>query len=194
MTQAWNPSTYDQAWTQMAAAGKDPHGEVAFLERLRSRHPALTGPILDAGCGTGRVAIELARRGHTVEGTDIDADMLGHAQHKAPQVTWHLGNLAMIDLAKRFGVVMMAGNVILFVEPDQRPAVIDNIARHVEPGGVIVAGFQLARADGRRVSVTDWDRWTSAAGLDLVERWATWDDEPWTLGSDYVVSVHQRRD
>lgn len=193
VTTAWNPSGYDEAWTQLAAAGKDLHGEVAFLERLHGRYPDVTGPILDAGCGTGRVAIELARSGHQTEGTDIDADMLGHAQAKAPHIRWHLGNLATVDLARRFGVVMMAGNVILFVEAEDRPAAIANVARHVEPGGLVVAGFQLARGDGRRVPVADWDAWTSSAGLDLLERWATWDDDPWVSTSDYVVSVHQRQ-
>lgn len=193
VTTSWNPSGYDEAWTKMAAAGKDPHGEVAFLDRLRQRHRDVTGAILDAGCGTGRVAIELDRRGHQTAGTDIDADMLGHAQSKAPHLQWHLGNLATVDLGRGFGVVMMAGNVILFVERDDRPAAIANIARHVEPGGLVVAGFQLARGDGRHVPVADWDAWTASAGLDLVERWATWDDDPWTAASDYVVSVHQHR-
>ena len=193
MTTSWNPSGYDEAWTQMAAAGKDPHGEVAFLERLRQRHPEINGPILDAGCGTGRVAIELDRRGHEIAGTDIDADMLGHARAKAPLLPWHLGNLATIDLGRSFGVVMMAGNVILFVDAEDRPAAIANVARHVEPGGLVVAGFQLARGDGRRVPVADWDAWTTSAGLDLIERWATWDDDQWVSTSDYVVSVHRRR-
>ncbi len=87
MTTSWNPSGYDEAWTQMAAAGKDPHGEVAFLERLRQRHPDVTGPILDAGCGTGRVAIELDIRGQQSEGTDIDADCSGMRRPKLP--TFH---------------------------------------------------------------------------------------------------------
>ena len=176
----------------MAAAGKDPHGEVAFLERLQGRHPDVSGPILDAGCGTGRVAIELARRGHQTEGTDIDPDMLGHAYAKAPHLRWHLGNLATVDLAKRFGVVMMAGNVILFVEAEDRPAVIANVARHVEPGGLVMAGFQLDRADGRCIPVAHWDAWAASVGLELFERWSTWDDDPWVSTSDYIVSVHRR--
>ena len=177
----------------MVAVGKDPHGEVSFLERLHSRHPELTGPILDAGCGTGRVAIELAQRGHLVEGTDIDANMLGHAMSKAPGVPWHLGDLSSIDLTRRFGVVMMAGNVILFVDSAKRHAAIQNVADHVVAGGFVVAGFQLARADGRRVALADWDGWATAAKLDLIERWSTWDDDPWTPTSAYVVTVHQRR-
>ena len=119
--------------------------------------------------------------------------MLGSAQAKAPQLRWHLGNLATIDLGRRFGVVMMAGNVILFMEAQDRPAAIANIALQVETGGLVVAGFQLARGDGRRVPVADWDAWSTSAGLDLVERWATWEDDPWVSTSDYVVSVHRRR-
>ncbi len=88
---------------------------------------------------------------------------------------------------------MMAGNVILFVDAEDRPAAIANVARHLEPGGLVVAGFQLTRGDGRRVPVTDWDEWTTSASLDLVERWTTWDDDPWVSASDYVVSVHRRR-
>lgn len=176
----------------MQAAGKDPHGEVAFFERLRTRHPGITGPILDAGCGTGRVAIELARRGYDVQGTDVDSDMLGHAQAKSPLIRWHLGDLATIDLATHFGLVIMAGNVILFVDKTHRASVVENIARLLAPGGWLVAGVQLARADGRHAPVGDWDVWTSVAGLDLVERWSSWDDDPWVTTSDYVVSVHRR--
>ena len=148
--------------------------------------------ILDAGCGTGRVAIELANRGFNVEGTDVDAAMIGRAASKRPDLAWHLGSLADISLATTFALVVMAGNVILFVDPAERERAIKNISAHIEPGGILVAGFQLQRGDGRRVSLAQWDTWTLAAGLPLVERRATWNDEPWTLNCDYAVSVHQR--
>ena len=48
---------YDDKWKRMAAAGENPHGEVDFVMRFNP------SSVLDAGCGTGRVAIELARRG-----------------------------------------------------------------------------------------------------------------------------------
>src|SRR5262249_53540301 len=44
--------------------------------------------VLDAGCGTGRVAIELARRGFSVVGLDSDTVMLDTARAKAPELSW----------------------------------------------------------------------------------------------------------
>lgn len=177
----------------MAEAGKDPHGEVAFIERAIVRHAVSpTSPILDAGCGTGRVAIELAARGYSAQGTDVDSEMLSHAREKAPEVFWSLGNLATITLSTTFSVVAMAGNVILFVDASDRPLVLANAARHIEPGGLLIAGFQLQRSDGRRVSVSEWDAWTVASGLSLIERFATWDDDRFLETSDYVVNVHRK--
>lgn len=178
----------------MAEAGRDPHGEVAFVERLLARHDrdGSTTTVLDAGCGTGRVAIELANRGFTAQGTDVDAAMLYHAASKRPDLTWHLGNLADIDLPTIFGLVVMAGNVILFVDAAERERVLQNISAHIERDGLFVAGFQLKRGDDRHVTLVQWDAWAAAAGLLLVERYATWDDDRWTPDSDYAVSVHRQ--
>lgn len=190
---SWEPTSYDSAWKAMEEAGKDPHGEVAFLQRTIVRLGLPERPrILDAGCGTGRVAIELDRRGYSVEGTDLDASMLGHAAEKAPALRWTPGNLGSVAFDDPFDVVIMAGNVILFAEPHERADVVANVARLVRPGGVVIAGFQLARPDGRRVSLAEWDAWASAGGLTLVERFATWDDDSWVDGADYTVSVHRR--
>lgn len=189
----WNPATYDNAWKAMAEAGDDPHGEVAFIERALIRHGHEPhSPVLDAGCGTGRIAIELAARGFEVHGTDVDASMLVHARSKAPDLPWHLGNLAYVALPTLFATVVMAGNVILFVDEPDRPEVIANVSRYLGPGGLLIAGFQLQRGDGRRVPLAGWDAWTADAGLVLVERFSTWHDDPFVSGADYAVSVHRR--
>jgi 2-polyprenyl-3-methyl-5-hydroxy-6-metoxy-1,4-benzoquinol methylase len=57
---------YDATYERRAAAGEDVHGEANFVERFAPRS------VLDAGCGTGRVGRELARRGLDVVGVDID--------------------------------------------------------------------------------------------------------------------------
>ena len=64
----------------MADRGENPHGEVDFVLRYQP------SSVLDAGCGTGRVAIELARRGVDVAGTDLDGSMLTTAKGKAPKL------------------------------------------------------------------------------------------------------------
>ncbi|MDQ3979099.1 MAG: class I SAM-dependent methyltransferase [Actinomycetota bacterium] len=165
----------------MAARGENVHGEADFVESLQPRS------VLDAGCGTGRVAIELARRGVDVVGVDLDPAMLEQARAKAPEVAWVHGDLAEVDLGRRFDGVVLAGNVMIFLAPGTEAAVVANMARHLGPSGALVAGFQLKPG---RVSLDDYDRHAAAAGLRLAERWATWDRAPFA-GGEYTVSVHR---
>ena len=53
-----------------------------------------------------------------------------------------------------------------------------------------MAGFQLGNDDGA-LTIEEYDRLCRAAGLELVERWSTWDREPYR-GGPYAVSVHRR--
>ena len=174
---------YDRRFTEAAAEGRDMHGEASFVEALRPRR------VLDAGCGTGRVAVELARRGVDVVGVDLDADMLEAARAKAPGLDWRLADLATLDLADQppFDVVVAAGNVMIFLEQGSEAAVVANLARHLAPEGLLVAGFQL----GRDLDLATYDGHCRRAGLELTERWATWDRQPWREGGEYAVSVHR---
>lgn len=149
-----------------------------------ARHPGAA--VLDAGCGTGRVAIELARRGYSVCGVDIDPSMLDQARRKAPGLDWRLGDLATVDLGWQFDVIVLAGNVMLFVGTGCEGPVLANLARHLAQGGLIVDGFQLRYG----LDLEDYDRLAAQAGLALRARWATWDRQPWTPGVNYAVSVH----
>ena len=172
---------YDARWKQMAAKGESIHGEADFVCRF---DPA---SVLDAGCGTGRVGIELARRGVDVVGVDLDDSMLASARAKAPHLTWVTGDLRDVDLGRTFDVVVMPGNVMIFLAPGTETAVVANMARHVSPGGRLIAGFQLRR--GYELSQYDAD--CAAAGLVLDARHSTWEGAPWRSGGEYAVSVHR---
>ena len=174
---------YDARFVAKARAGDDVHGEAAFVEGLGVRS------VLDAGCGTGRVAIELARRGLVVVGVDLDPSMLGTARRKAPELPWVEADLATVDVGRRFDCVVMAGNVMIFVAPGTESAVVANMARHLDPDGLLVAGFQLLPG---RLTLDDYDAAAAGVGLVLAERWATWDRQPFAAGGDYAVSVHRR--
>ena len=181
---AWDGDDYQARFDALAARGVDVHGEVAFLLGL----DPVPATVLDAGCGTGRVAIELAKRGVAVTGVDIDASMLASARKNAPAIDWYERDLAAVDLGRTFDVVVMAGNVPLFTPPGTHAAIVAGCARHVATGGALVAGFQL----GRGYELDEFDEHCVAAGLTLAERYATWDREPFAAGGDYAVSVHRR--
>ena len=178
---AWDGEDYQRRFDALAERGIDVHGEADFVA---ARSPI---SVLDAGCGTGRVAIELARRGIDVVGVDADASMIDTARRRAPDVTWVHDDMAAVHLGRRFDVVVMAGNVPLFTPPGTQAALVAGCGRHVASDGVLVAGFQL---DGR-YPLEQYDTDAGAAGLELAERYATWDGDPYT-GGDYAVSVHRR--
>lgn len=162
------------------------HGEADLIESL-ARQTEPPRSVLDAGCGTGRVAIELHRRGLDVVGTDLDDDMLVLARAKAPHALWVLADLATMQLDRRFGIVAMPGNVMLFcLEADQR-AVVHSCVQHLQPGGLVVSGFSCDRS----FSLATYDALCDDCELTLVDRWATWDRAPYEGGA-YAVSVHRR--
>jgi SAM-dependent methyltransferase len=165
--------------------GSGAHGEADFVSTLEPR----PGSVLDAGCGTGRFATELARRGHDVVGVDLDDDLLVHARRIAPDLTWICDDLARLDLGRRFDVVALPGNVLLFCRVADRSAIVSRCAVHVAPGGALVAGFSL-RGVGEPLDLDEYDWHCAAAGLTLEARWSTWDRAPY-VGGDYAVSLHR---
>jgi SAM-dependent methyltransferase len=189
MSRRWERSNvprgaaYDRRFEDLAASGLDMHGEADLV--------ASFGPksVLDAGCGTGRVAIELSRRGLDVVGVDVDDAMLEAARTKAPDLTWLRGDLADpgLDLGGRtFDLVVMAGNVLIFVVPGSEGQVMENAARWLRPGGHLVTGYSLRPAPAPAPVPA------APAGLTLQDRWSTWDKRPYTPGDDYAVAVHRR--
>jgi SAM-dependent methyltransferase len=178
----WQGDEYQARFDRLAAEGTDVHGEATFVW---SFDPS---SVLDAGCGTGRVAIELARHGIEVVGVDADASMLATARRVAPDIDWVHADLTQLDLGRTFDLVVMAGNVPLFTPPGTEAALVAGVARHVATGGLLVAGFSLDRG----YSAATYDEHATAAGLTLVERFASWDRVPWSPNDAYAVSVHRR--
>jgi len=176
---------YDERYDRRAAAGENVHGEADLVMRYAPTS------VLDAGCGTGRIARELTRRGVDVVGVDLDPEMLATARRRSPEGQWIEGDLAALELERVFDLVLAAGNVMILLTPGTEATVIPNLVRHLGPGGRLIAGFQL-RASG--VSLPAYDDLTLRAGLRLEDRWSTWDREAWRIGSDYAVSVHRLAD
>ncbi len=180
----WDGADYQARFDALAAGGADVHGEVRFVLSFSPTS------VLDAGCGTGRVAIELDRRGIEVVGVDVDPSMLSTARARAPGLRFEEADLAHpdVDLGRTFDLVVLAGNVPLFTPPGTQAGLVAGCARHVVPGGLLVAGFSLDRG----YPLDAYDASCDAAGLELVERWSTWDRHPVAEQAEYAVSVYRR--
>jgi SAM-dependent methyltransferase len=183
---------YDARWQALAERGEDPHGEATLVAGLLGPAVGVTRPVLDAGCGTGRVAIELTARGFATVGVDVDPRLLERARQKAPELEWITADLAELPSAVvpgPFAAVVLAGNVMIFVARGTEAAVLAALGSRLVPGGLLIAGFQLTG----RLALDDYDAYAMAAGLTPVARWSTWDRSPFTSASDYVVAVDSKR-
>ncbi len=183
-------AAYQRRFDDLAASGRDVHGEAELVARLA----APPARILDAGCGTGRVSSELTRRGFRCVGVDADADMVAIARRRDPDTTYVVQDLSRLDLAETFDLVVLAGNVIPLLAPGTLAVTMSRIAANVVPLGVVVAGFGLDAShlpDRCPVtSIAAYDRACEAAGLHPVRRYATWDRVRWAPEDRYVVAVH----
>ncbi len=187
-------TAYQQRFDDLAAH-MDIHGEAAFVEHLV---PA-PARVLDAGCGTGRVATQLTSLGYTCVGVDADPDMLAVAQQRDSLTRWVRADISTLQLrSQAFDVVVLAGNVIPLLAPGTLLKAADRLAAHLRAGGLLVAGFGL---DARHLpqgcpvtSIEDYDRACEAAELTFLRRYASWDRESWHPRSGYAVSLHRRPD
>ncbi len=177
----WDGDEYQARFDERARSGGNVHGEADLVMTLSPQS------VLDAGCGTGRVARELAARGVDVVGVDAAESMIATARRLTPELTWYAADLRDLALDRRFDVVVMAGNVPLFTPPGTQAALIAACARHVEVGGALVCGFQL----GSGYELAELDQHCRDAGLTLADRWSTWERDPFAGGGGYAVSLHR---
>jgi SAM-dependent methyltransferase len=197
---------YDQRWEAMAARGESVHGEADAVTRLIDKHGlGERGPlaILDAGCGTGRLAVELERRelerrgrdvgGCTVTAIDLDPDMIDKARSKSSTIEWLVGDLATFDVGCEnilYDVVVMAGNILNFCAPGTQAAIVRNMVNHLVDGGLFVCGWSQELRDDA-YPWGDFVRDAREAGANLAEMWTNWDGDTmpaYTLGGEPVRS------
>jgi SAM-dependent methyltransferase len=113
------------------------------------------GPILDLGCGTGRVALHLARRGHQVHGLDSDPGLLAALRERAGvlPIEASVGDARDFALAAGFGLALAPMQLLqLFAGPEERLACLRCVARSLRAGGVAAFAIVESIAAGSNVS------------------------------------------
>ncbi len=138
----------------------DTDDDLSMWELLASE---TDGPLLEIGCGTGRLLVPLARAGHTLTGIDLSEIALNRAQIKIEaagltgQITLHQADMRNFDLrSKTFALAMVPLNTLMHLHTiEDQIAALKAIHRHLRPDGTLVIDLfhpdpgLLAEADGR---------------------------------------------
>ena len=99
------------------------------------------GPILELGCGTGRIVSILKQEGFQIFGLDHDLRMLGYLKHRLPKASIFAADLTRFHLQTKFSLIYLACNTYSTLSGNQRRDALQCIDRHLEPGGVFAASL-----------------------------------------------------
>lgn len=182
---------YRQRFDDLVAQGVDVHGEARLVTALRPP----PSRVLDAGCGEGRIASRLTWLGHDVVGVDADRHLLELAEERDTQTRFVVADLATLSLrSQSFDLILLAGNVVPYLADGTLVDVLRRLRQHLDAGGLLVTGYSLPGSQPRgaaEVSVRDFERAAFAAGLALVQQYASWDRAPWPGDGTYRLSLHR---
>jgi len=146
-------------------------------------------PILELGCGTGRLLAPLAAAGHALTGIDISPALLAIAQHKlaaaglSPRVRLIEADLRTFVLDRHdFGFAFCTSNTLMHLDTaaDQREA-LHNVYDHLRAGGQLLIDLfnpdvaRLTAANGLMELAGQWvDEHTGAQVLKWCVRTVDW--------------------
>ena len=116
--------------------------EINFYQEMAANAKHADGSVLELACGTGRVAIQLARGGVSVVGLDLSPHMLEIAQRKSKELDnlrWVKGNMQSFQLNEMFGLIIVTGDAFQhMITPEEQVACLECIKRHLRPGAQLV--------------------------------------------------------
>jgi SAM-dependent methyltransferase len=154
-------------------------GYAEDLVLWRELAEAAPGAVLELGCGTGRVALDLSRQGHAVTAVDSDGALVDalvrRAAERAVGVTARVADVRELDLGERFGLIAAPMQLIQLLDGAGRVAALHAAARHLAAGGTIAAAIVEGVPEGGGElnplpDVAEIDGWVySSLPLDIVD-------------------------
>lgn len=169
-------------------------------------------PVLDVGCGTGRLLLDYLAQGIDIEGVDLSPEMLALCREKAQALGLHptLYQQAMEDLSlpRTYRVILVPSSSLqLVLDPALAAQAMRRLFAQLESGGVLVMPFMRLWQSGDPLN-NDWHLTGEAIrpedGL-LARRWSRSSFDPATelehtedryellLADEIIASEHHRR-
>ena len=99
------------------------------------------GPILELGCGTGRILQYLSQEGFTVYGLDHDMRMLRYFKQHQPVAPVFAADLTRFHLGHKFSLIFLGCNTYSTLSASHRRSALACIHQHLLPGGLFAASL-----------------------------------------------------
>ncbi|WP_377642216.1 class I SAM-dependent methyltransferase [Oryzobacter terrae] len=149
--------------------------DLAMVEHLVVLLEASGGThVLDAGCGTGRMARHLSDRGCTVTGVDLSPGMLAMARRDHPDLDVREASLLALPFGDDAFDGVLLWYSLIHLTGDELPVALTEVTRVVRPGGLVLTGFQVGdgpsdvgarlRTRGHDVTLVRHERRTETVG------------------------------
>ena len=169
-------------------------GDVDFYVGLAQK---AAPPVLELGCGTGRIAVPIARAGVEIVGLDSSPPMLAKARDRASgtaNVRWVQADMRDFDLGERFGLVIIPYRAFQhMITVDDQKSCLDRVRRHLRDDGKLA--FNLFNPDlvamGRWMSDSrgGWRLWHNSADERTGGRIMAWESRGYRLASQEMNAV-----
>ena len=119
-------------------------------------------PVLDVGCGTGRLLLDYLAQGIDIDGLDNSPDMLALCRHKAATLgavpTLYQQYLEMLSLPHQYRTILIPSSTLqLLIEPTMVIQALEWLFAHLLPGGIVVAPFMTVWKAGDPLS-REWEQ------------------------------------
>ena len=184
---------YGACFARLLQDGADVDGEARLADALAPREAR----VLDVGSGMGRVAAALRTRGHEVVAVEPDATLVEQSRRTYPDLpVVHADVLDAdpADLGRDHDLVVMVGNVMVFLAEGTEREVLRRVRDVLAPAGRVLVGFHLTGgpAAARDYPAAEFVADAEASGLRVVHRFGSYElHEP---TDEYAVWVLARDD
>ncbi|WP_433299696.1 class I SAM-dependent DNA methyltransferase [Actinoplanes sp. CA-030573] len=134
---------YDEVAADYADLLRDLHAEATWDRAVLSAFAEVVrGPVVDVGCGPGRITGPLARLGVQVSGVDLSPAMVEVARREFPGLRFSVGSMLELDLADGELGGLVSWYSLVHTPRSLLPAVFAEFCRVVRPGGHVLLAFK----------------------------------------------------
>jgi ubiquinone/menaquinone biosynthesis C-methylase UbiE len=119
-------------------------------------------PVLDVGCGTGRLLLDYLQQGIDMDGVDNSPEMLELCREKAAKQglspRLYQQYMEELDLPRRYQTILIPSSSLqLVIEPERVARAMERLCAHLEPGGALIAPFMTLWKEGDPLE-SEWEK------------------------------------